>query len=60
LHSETEKTSSEYMRGSSPFRILLTSGASCPDAVVERVIERLCELKNTAVSVAEMTLQFKL
>jgi 4-hydroxy-3-methylbut-2-enyl diphosphate reductase len=30
-----------YLQGGSPLRILMTSGASCPDAVVEAVIRKL-------------------
>lgn len=41
LHSHTEKVSSFYLPGHTPIRMMITSGASCPDALVERVIERL-------------------
>ncbi|MCA6448563.1 MAG: 4-hydroxy-3-methylbut-2-enyl diphosphate reductase [Chitinophagaceae bacterium] len=34
-------TISHYLPQKSPLRILITSGASCPDAVVERVIRKL-------------------
>jgi 4-hydroxy-3-methylbut-2-enyl diphosphate reductase len=30
-----------YLQGQSPLRVLMTSGASCPDAVVEAVIRKL-------------------
>jgi len=32
-----------YLQGQTPLRILMTSGASCPDAVVEAVITRLAD-----------------
>ncbi|HJV18440.1 MAG TPA: 4-hydroxy-3-methylbut-2-enyl diphosphate reductase [Sediminibacterium sp.] len=32
---------SSYLPGSSPVKILITSGASCPDAIVEQVIRKL-------------------
>ena len=41
LHSHTEQISSHYLPANRPVRIMVTSGASCPDALVERVIERL-------------------
>ncbi|HVY75653.1 MAG TPA: 4-hydroxy-3-methylbut-2-enyl diphosphate reductase [Puia sp.] len=44
LHSHREMSSSKYLTGQSPLRILITSGASCPDALVEEVIGRLREL----------------
>ncbi len=44
LHTHTEKVTSQYMSAKKPLRVMVTSGASCPDAVVERVIERLAML----------------
>lgn len=48
----------DYMPSERPARILITSGASCPDAVVEEVICRLLELFGAQESIAEMTQQF--
>ncbi len=42
LHNHEEKVSTDWLRGETPLRILITSGASCPDAIVEAVINRLC------------------
>ncbi len=44
LHTHTEIETENYLPGKTPLRIMITSGASCPDALVERVIERLAEL----------------
>ena len=41
LHTHAEKVSSFYLPAQTPIRVMITSGASCPDALVERVIERL-------------------
>lgn len=41
LHTHTELVTADYMPQDAPLRVLITSGASCPDALVERVIERL-------------------
>ncbi|MGI8950911.1 MAG: 4-hydroxy-3-methylbut-2-enyl diphosphate reductase [Chitinophagaceae bacterium] len=45
LHSnwrtKEEKISTDYLPDKKPVKILITSGASCPDAVVEQVIRKL-------------------
>ncbi len=41
LHSHSEKVSLDFLPAHRPLRVMITSGASCPDALVERVIERL-------------------
>lgn len=44
LHTHTEINTGGYLPAKSPLKIMITSGASCPDALVERVIERLAEI----------------
>lgn len=44
LHAHEEKTTANFINPQKPLRILITSGASCPDALVERVLIRLAEL----------------
>lgn len=44
LHTHTEVETENYLPNKTPLRIMITSGASCPDALVERVMERLAEL----------------
>jgi 4-hydroxy-3-methylbut-2-en-1-yl diphosphate reductase len=44
LHSNKEITENGWLPAKRPLQILLTSGASCPDAIVESVIRRLCDL----------------
>lgn len=41
FHTKTELVSSHYLPTVRPVRILITSGASCPDAIVEEVIRKL-------------------
>ena len=41
FHRQQEEKSSGYLPNRQPLRILITSGASCPDAMVEAVIYRL-------------------
>lgn len=46
LHTHLEKTTDGYLPVQRPLRVMITSGASCPDALVERVIQRLSLLVN--------------
>lgn len=48
LHAHDELQSRDYLPAKSPLRVMITSGASCPDALVERVIERLALLTGNA------------
>ena len=41
LHSKQERLTTNFLPGKFPLKILLTSGASCPDALVEGVIRKL-------------------
>ncbi len=44
FHTHNELETKDYLPAKRPLKIMITSGASCPDALVERVIERLAEL----------------
>ena len=44
LHSGNVQTTSEWLPGKRPVEILITAGASCPDALVDQVIQRVAEL----------------
>lgn len=54
-HRKQELVTSGYLPTLKPVRILLTSGASCPDAEVEKVIGRLAELMGVEDHLAELT-----
>lgn len=41
LHTHTEQESDHYLPATRALKVMITSGASCPDALVERVIGRL-------------------
>ncbi len=41
FHSQKTLQTENYLPPSKPLRILMTSGASCPDAIVEAVIEKI-------------------
>ncbi len=48
LHKKTEVTTLSFLPEKKPVKILLTSGASCPDALVENVINKIASFyKNT-------------
>jgi 4-hydroxy-3-methylbut-2-enyl diphosphate reductase len=50
LHTHKEKITERFLPEHRPLKVLITSGASCPDALVERVVYRLSDLTgNTAV-----------
>jgi 4-hydroxy-3-methylbut-2-en-1-yl diphosphate reductase len=40
-HTKQEILTNDYLPSKSPVKILMTSGASCPDAVVEEIIRKL-------------------
>lgn len=60
FHTGEEHITHEYLPPTKPVRILLSSGASCPDAVVEEVIRRLTGLIPRSKSIEEMQLSFGL
>jgi 4-hydroxy-3-methylbut-2-en-1-yl diphosphate reductase len=41
LHAKQERHTTAWLSGSAPLRVLISSGASCPDALVEAVIVKL-------------------
>lgn len=48
LHQKAEKETTNFIDVTRPTRILITSGASCPDTLVEAVIEKLAGYYNAA------------
>ncbi len=55
FHTKQELLSSNYLPVKMPVKILVTSGASCPDAVVEAIIRKLVSFYPTAKNVDEIT-----
>jgi 4-hydroxy-3-methylbut-2-enyl diphosphate reductase len=51
-HTKATSVITNYLPPHQPIKILITSGASCPDAVVESVIEKLVSFYNTPKTVA--------
>lgn len=56
FHHKTESITSGFMPDKKPVRILMTSGASCPDALVEDVIRKLASYFD--VNLDESSLNF--
>lgn len=59
LHSKTEKLTSGYLPDKYPASILLTSGASCPDAIVENVIQKISALYGVEERIALLVKEFE-
>jgi 4-hydroxy-3-methylbut-2-enyl diphosphate reductase len=53
LHEHKEVETTDYLLEKTPLKIMITSGASCPDALVERVMEKLCFITGNSVAFEE-------
>jgi len=58
LRTHTEDTTLNYLPAAKPVRIIITSGASCPDALVERVIMRLADITGNEQALSALTQQW--
>lgn len=58
IHTHVEKITANFLPQKSPVSILLTSGASCPDAVVEGIIKKIAGFYPASKSVDELIRQF--
>jgi 4-hydroxy-3-methylbut-2-enyl diphosphate reductase len=58
FHAKRELLTTSYLPDHQPATILLTSGASCPDAVVENVIRKLASFYQVEEKIAELTNTF--
>lgn len=55
FHTKEELHSNQFLpSGKSPVKILVTSGASCPDAVVQEVIEKILNVAGTTKGIVEI------
>ena len=59
FHTKTELVTENYLPAKEPVSILITSGASCPDALVEGVIKKLAGFYPASTSIEEMVTQFQ-
>ena len=59
FHTKEEILTTGYLPGKKPVKILITSGASCPDALVEGVIQKLTSYYPTATNMEQFIEQFQ-
>ncbi|MDE3235757.1 MAG: 4-hydroxy-3-methylbut-2-enyl diphosphate reductase [Bacteroidota bacterium] len=57
--TKEQKTLQNFLPNKQPVKILITSGASCPDMLVEEVIEKLISFFPTNLSLEEMAEKFR-
>jgi 4-hydroxy-3-methylbut-2-enyl diphosphate reductase len=53
IHHHAERITTDYLTSAAP-RIMITSGASCPDALVERVIAKVASLTGHAAALQQV------
>jgi 4-hydroxy-3-methylbut-2-enyl diphosphate reductase len=58
FHTKTENITTDFLPVGKPVKILLTSGASCPDALVEGVIAKLVSFFEVPFNMQTITEQF--
>ncbi|MBK7560071.1 MAG: 4-hydroxy-3-methylbut-2-enyl diphosphate reductase [Chitinophagaceae bacterium] len=58
FHTKKELLTADYLPAGEPLKILITSGASCPDALVEGIIRKLAGFYEQAVRPEELIKQF--
>ncbi len=58
FHRHQELLTNNYLPATKPLTVLITSGASCPDAVVEQVIRKLLSFQSGALDIDNMIGQF--
>ena len=58
MADKKEVTTLSYLPQKKPVRILITSGASCPDALVQGVIEKITSFFNCSRTIEDITKQY--
>jgi 4-hydroxy-3-methylbut-2-en-1-yl diphosphate reductase len=58
FHTHQELTTENYLPAKEPLTVLITSGASCPDALVEGVIKKLAGFYPASKSIDDLISQF--
>ena len=60
IHQKKRLRTNSYLPESSPIRIILTSGASCPDTIVDEVLEKILTFYPNIRSKEELLKEFEL
>lgn len=58
MHNKKEMVTENYLPDSKPVRIILTSGASCPDAVVDSVFQKILSFYPNSRPIEELIKEF--
>lgn len=58
MHRKEEVTTLSYLPEKKPVKILITSGASCPDALVEGVIRKIASFFNCQKTIEDLIKEF--
>ncbi|MBS1781803.1 MAG: 4-hydroxy-3-methylbut-2-enyl diphosphate reductase [Bacteroidetes bacterium] len=59
LHKQIEQVTTDFLPPHRPLRIMVTSGASCPDALVDTVIERLAIITGNESTINNADIHFQ-
>ena len=59
FHTKEEILTSDYLSNKTPVKILITSGASCPDALVEGVINKVAAFFSNTISSEDVIKRFE-
>jgi 4-hydroxy-3-methylbut-2-en-1-yl diphosphate reductase len=54
LHTHTEVETQHFLPAKKAIKILISSGASCPDAMVEAVIEKIATMRNDSAQLKKL------
>jgi len=59
FHTKKEILTSDYLPNKKPVKVLITSGASCPDALVEGVIKKLAAFSSNIINSEDLIKRFE-
>ena len=59
MHQNKVVESTDYLSDKRPLKVVVTSGASCPDATVDRVIQKIADLAGIAIDIEEALTKIK-
>lgn len=59
FHNQVEKVTENFLPDTKPVKIILTSGASCPDSIVDEVLQKILSYFPNTKTVEEVLSEFK-